>query len=392
MQQIGTLSRFRRVGTWLFPLLLAATLLQNYYDLTAIFAGENLALYSYEGPIFYKIGKDIIYLLLMLLVLRTAYKRKRSPLTDYSLALISLILVLAIVSAVFNGPIVAVIGLRWAFPFILFLLLRDWSEALDTLSATRWLFIGMFVCLSAQIYQLFNMPPVFGELFSGISARTPGIFMAPNSAAFFACASAACIMVFSTEHSKTKVSAVIFSMLISMLAQSGTGIIASVFLMLWMISGRSFTLFFVLALFMLLTAIPNLNELTMRDDYVEASGGGRLDSLYHIIDVSIFSLSGFGIFTNAANLQSNNPEDQVAPDSLIASWIGNFGASSIVAVGLVVVFIRYRMRTIDWGIAAPCVITLAAFSMTTIVFEAFPMNIYLALGIWSARKLKPENH
>jgi hypothetical protein len=44
------------------------------------------------------------------------------------------------------------------------------------------------------------------------------------------------------------------------------------------------------------------------------------------------------------------------------------------------------MPDIDWKRAMPCVVVLGLFSLTTVVFEAFPMNLYLAFGIWLSRK------
>ncbi|MGH8846605.1 MAG: hypothetical protein ACREXQ_05080, partial [Polaromonas sp.] len=122
------------------------------------------------------------------------------------------------------------------------------------------------------------------------------------------------------------------------------------------------------------------------EDYVELSGGGRLDAFLDIARDSAFSVARFGLYTNTANLQSANPEDQLAPDSLMASWAGNFGFFAVLAAVLSALFIRYRMRAVDWSGAMPCVLVFGIFSMTTIVFEAFPMNLYLALGIWSARR------
>lgn len=374
------------VGAWLFPALLIAVLLQNYYDLMEIFSGAPLALYAYEGPIIYKIGKDVLYISLLIAIFWRAKVLGRLPLTDYSLSIALVVTLLFFVSMLSNGPIIAALGVRWSLPLFLFLILRDWTFVLDTRAAARWLFIGMILCFGAQVYELFNMPPVFGELLPGVSARTPGIFLAPNSAAFFACASAACILVFSMNHRRFKWSAVLLSILISVLAQSGTGMVVSFLLLLRLMVGHRPFLFWSIGLIGIGISMPNLDLLTQRDDYVSLSGGGRIEVLADITRNSAFSISNFGLYTNAANLNSANPEEQVAADSLIASWIGNFGAASLIVLALLSLFIIFRMRNVDWRLASPCVIVFALFSMTTIVFEAFPMNIYIAIGLWSARK------
>lgn len=374
--------------TWIFPVMLLAAVLQNYYDIGEMFAGGGVALYKYEGPIIYKLGKDFIYLALLVVIVWRAISIRKSPISYYSFCLIALVTFLSIFSALVNGLFVAAMGLRWALPFVLFMLLRDWSGTLDARGAVRWLIIGLMACLGAQLYQIFNMPPVFGEVLPGIPARTPGIFAAPNSAAFFACTSAAGIMVFAPENKKLQMISMIFASCISLLAQSGTGIVTSFVLILRIMTGRSAVLFWGMALLTVIFSIPNLDFLMMREDYVELSGGGRIDALSHIVKNTVLSLSNFGIYTNAANLLTRNPEDQLAPDSLVASWIGNFGVLTLLSITLTYLFIRRQMRVVDWTRAAPCVIVLAIFAMTTIVFEAFPMNIYLALSLWSARRIQ----
>lgn len=373
-------------GKWLFPAMLMVAVLQNFHDLSLLFSEESLSLFRYDGPIIYKALKDILYFFLFAAILYAAQKTNRLPLTEYSGALIVLILFLAILSILDNGFVTGMIGLRWIFPFILFLLMGDWSKVLDTTAAVPWILLGLVVNLSVQVFQLFYMPPVFGEIFPGVPARTPGFFVAPNSTAFFACVSAACVMVFAPSKLKLRVLAVGLALMISALAQSGTGMVAAVLLGLRLICGGKRYVFWLITFCTLAVALPNLDFLTMREDYVELSGGGRLDVFLDIARDSGFSFARFGLYTNTANLHSSDPEDQLAPDSLLASWVGNFGFFAALAFLLSGLFIRHRMRSVDWSAAMPCVLVFGIFSMTTIVFEAFPMNLYLALGIWSARR------
>ena len=384
------MQHFYNRGKWLFPAMLMVAVLQNFHDLSLLFSEESLSLFRYDGPIIYKVLKDVLYVLVFTAILYRAQKKGRVPLTDYSGALIALILCMVTLSMLDNGFVAGLIGLRWIFPFMLFLLMGDWSEVLDTAAAVPWIFLGLASSLAVQVFQLFYMPPVFGEIFPGVPARTPGFFVAPNSTAFFACVSAACVMVFSPSKLKLKVLAVGLALMISVLAQSGTGMVAAVLLGLRLMCGRHRYVFWIITLGTFALALPNLDFLTMREDYVKLSGGGRLDAFLDIARDSAFSIARFGLYTNTANLQSANPEDQLAPDSLLASWVGNFGLFAGLAAALCALFIRYRMRSVDWSQAMPCVLVFCIFSMTTIVFEAFPMNLYLALGIWSARRVPPQ--
>lgn len=371
---------------WFFPMLLLATIFQNYHDLSILMSEGSLFLFRYEGPVFYKMLKDIIYLMILAFIVFSSFAFERLPVDQLSVLLIVFIFAMVGFSAIDNGLLVGVIGLRWAFPFLLFILMKDWVRLVDTNAAVRWLMIGLVFCLTVQIHQLFFMPPVFGEIIPGISARTPGFFVAPNSTAFFACASAASVMVFVPSRLRLHIFSVILSIAVSSLAQSGTGMLASSMLALWILCGNRHSVFWIVALFGLILALPNLDILTGRDSYVELSGGGRIDAFWKILDESAFSFSSLGLYTNTANLLSNHPEDGLAPDSLIASWVGNFGVFASAIFLLSMLFVLHGMRRVDWNRAMPCVLVFFAFSMTTIIFEAFPMNLYLALGVWGAQR------
>lgn len=374
---------------WFFPAMLMAAVLQNFHDLSLLFSEGSLSLFRYDGPILFKVLKDALYIAVFFAIYYRARQTGKSPLTNYSAILIALILFMVAMSMLDNGLVVGLIGLRWIFPFILFLLMGEWSDMVDTAAAVPWIVLGLVGCLAVQGYQLVYMPPVFGEVFPGVPARTPGFFVAPNSAAFFACVSAACVMVFGTSKFKLKVLAVGLALMVSALAQSGTGIVAAVLLGLRLMCGQHRVVFWVITICALALALPSLDTLTMRDDYVQLSGGGRVDAFLDIARDSAFSVARFGLYSNTANLLSAIPEDQMAPDSLLASWVGNFGLFAVFASLLSALFIAFRMRSVDWTKAMPCVLVFGIFSMTTIVFEAFPMNMYLAIGIWSARRLAP---
>jgi len=384
------MQHFYHRGKWLFPSMLMVAMVQNFHDLSLLLSGHGLFLFLYDGPLIYKVLKDVIYVLLLAAILYRAQKTGRGPLTDYSVALIALILLMVTLSMLANGFVAGLIGLRWIFPFMLFLLMGDWSEVLDTAAAVPWILLGLASCLAVQVFELFYMPPVFGEIFPGVPARTPGFFVAPNSAAFFACVSAACVMVFAPSNLKLKVLAVGLAFMVSALAQSGTGMVAAVLLGLRLMCGRHRYVFWIISLCTVALVLPNLDFLTMRKDYIELSGGGRLNVFLNIARDSAFSIARFGLYSNTANLMSANPENQIPPDSLLTSWVGNFGLFAALAAVLCALFIRYRMRSVDWSLAMPCVLVFGIFSMTTIVFEAFPMNLYLALGMWSARRLPPQ--
>lgn len=378
----------RMIGKWLFPIILVATVLQNYFDIEAILSGANLNLTSYEGPIIFKVFKDFLYLSLLVMVTWIAFRTRRSPVSTSSMLFGLVMLISFVISTALNDLTIAAIGLRWVIPFVIFLVLRDLAARINPRRGTFWLLFGMLACLGVQIYELFNMPPIYGEILGGWPARTPGFFLAPNSTAFFACCCCACILIFAHEQNKIRMIAAGLSLAICLLAQSGTGIVTATLLLIWIVQGGRFTLWSVAVAAVIGALIfLNLDTITMREDYVAASGGNRVDIFINTLSISLASIGDFGIYTNAGTLQQSAFAINFAVDSLWASWFGNFGVLAPVEIAIVAVFVVQDMSTVNWRAALPCVLVFLFFSMTTIIFEAFPMNLLLGIGIWASQNV-----
>lgn len=380
----GNENEVARSGKVLFLAILVITLWQNYYDIEGIMAGEDLALYIYNGPILAKLSKDFLNIVFLFILLFHYLKRKINPLSPQLFVLLFFVAVLAGLSAATNGVIVPLFGLRWAFPLVLFFIMGGWVATLDKKWASSILFVGMVICIITQFYQLLYMPPVFGELAPGIPARTPGIFIAPNTTALFACTSAACIMVFNRDNTALASAALALAIAICFACQSGTGIVCVLILLLRLFLRQLSIGFLFVSGILIALIFPYLNAITGRSDYVELSGGGRIDRLFEIAVDAATGIANFGVYTNAANLASKSPELMVAVDSLIASYLGNFGILSFPILLVVYKFARSKMIDVNWAVAFPCLIVFGLFSFTSIIFEAFPMNLLLGIGIWSA--------
>lgn len=385
--QINEVPSQLKGSRWLVILILISTFSQNYFDLVNILEGGQLALFAYDGPIFLKIGKDICYFLVMVSVLINFKKFKAGSSFGIASLIFGLVIFMVMISIYFNGLVVALIGFRWTLPFLIFLVIGDWSQKIDKDFFVALIFISLIGCFAFQLVQLFIMPPVFGEIFFGLAARTPGYFVAPNSAAFYGCSCAALVFVAKGRVGKMTITSLVVALLVSALAQSGTGLIVASLLIFWYFIYPNLSVFVVVALLLGLVILFNLNLLTGREDYVEISGGGRIEVLHGILYESMGSMASFGKYTNAANLTSGNPEGQLAVDSLVAAWIGNFGLLWPLATILVACFIIKNIHQFDKKVFGP-VLVFVLFSMTTIVFEAFPMNIILVLSIWWSRVVK----
>jgi hypothetical protein len=371
------------------PCLLLSTIFQNFHALSEVMSGEPLIISTYDGPLWQKITKDCIYALIAVGVVMHARARRTNPFTGHSAIVFTVIVALCLLSAISNSFLVALVGLRWIVPLLLFMIMKVWIRRLDTRTTTLWFYLGLGTCFVSQVYQLLYMPPVFGEVLPGLPARTPGIFIAPNSTAFFACTSAACVLTFRGNTPRMTITALLIATCICALTQSGTGILTIALLLLNLALRRHPTLFWTSSALAILFIFPNLDQITMRDDFLFLSGGSRLERLLEITKASWLSFSSFGLYTNASNLLSEAPAASIAVDSLLAAWIGNIGLLSLPLALFLGLFAHRSMRDISLSRATPCIIVFAAFSVTTIIFEAFPMNLHLAIGFWLALKDAP---
>jgi hypothetical protein len=384
-------SHNKRVGGWVVPLLLIVALFQNYYDIVSVMNGGVLKLYKIEGPVWIRFTKDVTYIFIIVSILYYAFRTRTKAFGFVFCSVFLICVMLALISSQMDDPLTAVIGLRWATPLLIFLIAVCWSQDFDGAKAIPWAYTGMLICLGLQFYQLFYMPPVYGTIF-GLSARTPGIFLAPNSASFFGCALAAFIHVYSRTAFKHLLISSIIAFAISALAQSGTGIVVCFALLMQTFFSRLQLVLFVAVGISIPMIFSNLDRVLNRDDFVEISGGGRIDRLNDIIQESAFSFDNFGFYTNAANLADENSEYRVAVDSLVASMIGNFGITFLAIIVLLGLFIFKNFRDVNLKIVFSPLIVFTMFSFTTIIFEAYPMNIVLVLALWGAVKMsQPRN-
>lgn len=383
--------RYVRVGAWCVPLIMLSALFQNYYDLQSVMSGESLKLYQAQGPLIVRALKDISYTLIGIAIVIHAYRNRANAFGVAFFAILTICLSLAIVSSGEHGALTAALGLRWAAPLLLFIMMKEWVRGFDGAKAIPWVYGGLVVCLTLQIYQLFYMPPVYGTIF-GLSARTPGIFLAPNSASFFGCACAAFIHVYSRNSFRHSIIASLFAIAISALAQSGTGVFVCFALLLQAFFARTQALL-ILAMAVSVPAIfANLDTFLSRDGLVELSGGGRVDRFWEIVEESAASVNNFGYYTNAANLADDASQFRRAVDSLVASLIGNFGLLLVVVLVILFLFIVRNFRGTTVRLVFSPLAVFAIFSFTTIIFEAYPMNLLLALAFWGARNMSnPSN-
>jgi len=84
----------------------------------------------------------------------------------------------------------------------------------------------------------------------------------------------------------------------------------------------------------------------------------------------------------------NGDDITTVADSMIAAMAGNLGIYNMLILFLLTFYLWYRTDSIDWQKLMPVVGVYLLFSFTTIISEAYPMNLLLTFLMWSSPALE----
>lgn len=261
------------------------------------------------------------------------------------------------------------------------------------------LILGVFL----QIYQLIYFPKFWGINFMGLNLRNPGLFSIPSTMAFFTLVVMYYAYVF-LNGGFFRNSIIYFFVPISiLLTASGTGLVAmavSYAMILYnKLKDKNLKILFLLVLLVTICFVStNLNQLSGRED-IYHSVAVRLNIFSSFLNeliqapIKIFISNEFGVGTNTEVLISNTlglKLNNIIVDSTITSILANTGFISTI------LFIIILLRLFFINFASRFFITIyILFSLTTIIFETFPMNLIFALNIayfWNKiREIKYEH-
>ena len=369
-------------------LVVVTGVLQNLFEIWTLFLNKSYSFTAYEGPLVFKIFKDVFVVFLIILSLVFGWLKKSKPLTLETLFCMLMVVSLFFFSSMANGVMIAAAGLRWFLPVILFMVFRSFAGDVKIEMLTKLLYALLSVCVGLQVLQLFYMPPIYGVIGPDLAARVPGFFIFPNTTAFFASVATSCVLVYGTSHFM-RVSSVILCAVSSGLAQSGTGILVSLFLTLFYFLGRYRKLIICVAPLVLIPILFFLDDITGRDDFLALSGGGRLEIFSRIVATKFASFDSFGLFTNTGVLVSGRffeggDDVAIVADSMFAAMAGNLGLYSLLVVFSLACYLWNRTAEIDWPRLMPVAGVYLLFSFTTIISEAYPMNLLMTFLMWSS--------
>lgn len=365
-----------------------------------------------ETPVFIKLIKDFGFASIIFLSFLIITSRRKVTRHVFYFVPFSLFILVLVVQSFVNQPLSALLGIRWILPlFLVFFLINNVNEILIKKIATllSFLFILFFIL---QVYQLFNIS-LYGKTYFGLAARTPGFFLFPNTAGFFACLVFFFVYFYMNTCRLKKV--VLFLVPFSVFfTVSGAAII--VFLLVCFVLvflKRNFKLaIFIVYLIPLVTiillgnpatrgelseSINMLGILLGRDHSFSYSLTQRTDILHDLYDSGKWISSDFGAATNAGYLM--NVLNARVVDSTYASIVGNIGIIGFFAfVFIFVIWLYGIVRTKRMDILIFTII-YSLFGFSTIITESFPANLLFSVGmayfipiVWYALMHKHPKH
>ena len=345
-------------------------------ELFALFSGALLSQSSNITGVF-KFSKDIIFILLILLgTLDYLFSNTLNKKVVLYFFLTILIALPPILLSIGSDLLFLASGLRWLIPVLLpiFLYRIITKDLLKKLST--YIFYLLLIHFLMQIFQMFFASSWYGTSAFGLNLRNPGLFLIPNTGAFFTIACLYFTLFISEYSQKKKIFVLIISALSVFLTLSGTGLVVFMFILLLYFSNIRQLKWFVLMIpFAILFVLFFVDFLSARGNYLEESGGPRVSIfMNNFADAQIISQE-FGLGTNTAVLLGKGE----IMDSTFVSLVVNLGFIGFFAVvGVLMVFIFISIVSGN----KPFFVFLSVFtlfSFTNIVFEVYPVNLIMAI-------------
>lgn len=346
-------------------------------ELLALFTG-NLISQTSNLTGGFKFSKDAIFILLILIGgVDLMVKDKLSIKALIYFSILLLLIVPSLLLSLGSEIIYLAAGIRWIIPVILPVFLFFAVDEKLVIKISKYVFFLLLVHLIMQILQLLFAGSWFGTSAFGFNLRNPGLFLIPNTGAFFTIICLYIILFISGFSGRKKTLVISISTLSIFLTLSGTGLIVLLFvLFLYYARINKLKWFVFLIPVALLFMILFVSFLQTRDaNYVEVSGGTRLSIFINsLVESNLFS-SDFGLGTNSAVLLGKGE----IMDSTFASLVVNLGyLGFFLTLGGIFLFLLYSVINGNKPLFV-FISIYALFAFTTIIFEVYPANLLMAV-------------
>jgi len=367
-------------------LIFTAVLLTPLYSFSEIIlslGGFDVSRLTASTPLFVKLLKDFLLILVILLGFANIILRGRIALAP-SLGVFFLVSILSLLYSLTSQNTETILsGVRWLYPTLLLVVLYSAIDSLFLSRLAALLVALLVVGFALQLVQLFTVT-AFGSNLLGLSRRCAGYYANPSTMALFALYVFHFVKSYHFRRYRLLVMYLIVPISI-FLTGSGSGILGYVaicgYLCVVGVPPKRKLLVLTLAFAATLMIVLMLPVLTGRSDFFD-SPMGRLDVVRNS-SYGLFVSSDFGTGTNSAILYSNLDningfelsKSTIVLDSTFASIVQNVGLVGLFAF----LFYIFSRRNFSKNSTLPIII-LVAFS-TGILFESFPMNVLTFVAI-----------
>lgn len=373
------------------------TPLLNFGEVIALIKGTLESQTYLYTPIYIKVLKDIVMIFLLILMFLKVLFNKVN-LIYYNLIFFIILFLLSNIffTILSSNDNYILFGLRWFYPFFLIIMgLKTFEKDYLSKRFENSLLIVFIIHFSFQIYELFFASSWFGETtFEVLSTltlklRNPGIFLLPNTGAFFSIIVFFWFLFYYNRNNTFKKIIILLSITSILLTNSGTGVVALTMIILIFLLPKKFLAFIPFILIPLTNFLLIYVSKFRGEDYVSVSGGTRLEIFRNTLNESGLLSSNFGYYTNVSNLLSNSGSIM---DSTFSSLLGNLGIIGF-AIIIFVLFFLLLIAYINLDkVKLSFLVLFLSFSATTIIFEAYPMNLLLSLLVCKLYTKKGSTH
>ncbi|MHC4153367.1 MAG: hypothetical protein ACYST6_00355 [Planctomycetota bacterium] len=362
---------------------LALTPLFNVFEVLALMKGTLTSQSRVLTPIYIKLVKDLVLLMIICLGGSSALLGRR-VLSEKSFWLFVFSVLLSFCLSVFNQEYwLTLAGVRHLLPFaVLFSVYGITNDEFQGKLA-KLLAILFVVGLTIQLFQLFCAVSWYEPNLWGLSRRNPGFYLIPSSMAMFSLITMYYLYHYYPSGVFRNLCVYMLGPLSVLLTASGTGIV-SLGLFMFTIAyfrTRPKSIVILVCISLLLLILVFLPNLTGRDD-VYVSLSMRLAKLSDVWTQNRQLLSThFGYGTNAAVLLKNTYDIGPPPlitDSTFTAIIVSYGCLPLVFFILFIAeAVGFRVRMIQ----ANFIVIFVTFMLTTQIFELFPANLLFSVNL-----------
>lgn len=228
----------------------------------------------------------------------------------------------------------------------------------------------------------------YGTSAFGLNLRNPGLFLIPNTGAFFSIVSLYTSLFISDFTKKKKFFIILISTISVFLTLSGTGLIVFLCVLFFYFATKEMMKWYLLIVpFGIIFIYFFVIFLSSRDaNYIEQSGGTRLSIFMENFMKSDVVSTNFGFGTNTAVMLGKGE----IMDSTFASLIVNLGYFGFFAVVfLFFLLISYSIIFRNKSLFVFFVV-FTLFSFTTIISEVYPVNLIMAVLVVYFMRIDPK--